>query len=148
MTKTVIWGIIVLAVTITAGIFAFIPIQEASSAAGGNPAQLVRDNIIITAGNGISLSGGDRIVLVDNAGSGGTSDVEVTWRFNTADCMVQTFDGSTFTALNNDGAFGGNPGHADASGVESVVLTNIPTMTCALSGSNHFVTVSTVGSSP
>ena len=139
MTKTTILGIAVAAVLVT-GLIAFIP-----EAISDPKVSKERDNTTVTS---ITLQNTQRMVLVDNAGAGGTSDVEVTWRFNPAWCQIQTFDGTTFTALGNDGAFGGNPAHGDAFAVESVVLVGINAANaCVLNpASGHFVTVSTIGS--
>jgi len=140
MTKTIILGISVAAVLI-AGLYAFMP---AASSDEPNTSE-ERDNVIV---NSITLADGVRMVIVDNAGIGGTSDVEVTWRFNPNWCAIQTFDGTTFTTLGNDGAFGGNPAHGDASHVQAVTLIGIdPNNPCVINPAlGHFVTVSTVGS--
>jgi len=139
MSKLAITSILVAAILV-AGMFAFMPVEKVSTQ-GGGPA---RDNVIV---HSITLTSPQRMVIVDNAGIGGTSDVEVTWRFNPAVCRVQVFDGTTFTNLANDGAFGGNPAHADSIDVEAVVLTAInATAACTIDPTiGQFVTVSTVG---
>ena len=151
MTKTVILGIAVAAVLI-AGLIAFTPIQEASSQGrGSNP--LERDNTTVTT---ITLASPQRLVLVDNAGIGGTSDVEVTWRFNPTNCGLNRVDTpagvitlSTFSPAGDDGALGGNPAHNDEKNVKGIVLFAKSGMTCTLNPANgEFVTVSTIASGP
>ena len=142
MNKTTILGITIAAALI-AGLLAFIPAPQVSSQATD---ATERDNTTITK---IKLEKGLRLVLVDNAGIGGTSDVEVTWRFDTSECMVQTSidNGANFTPLGNDGVFGGNPAHGDVPMVDVVLLTTQPNKDCELDpGKGEFVTVSTVGS--
>ena len=139
MTNTTILGIAVAAVLVT-GLIAFMP-----EAISDPKVSKERDNVIV---NSITLQNTQRMVIVDNAGAGGTSDVEVTWRFNPNWCQIQTFDGTTFTPLGDDGAFGVNPAHGDAFNVESVVLVGIdPSNACVINpAQGHFVTVSTIGS--
>jgi len=111
-----------------------------------------RDNITISE---IKLISPQKLVLVDNAGSGGTSDVEVTWRFDPQTCVVQWLPfganpaiAGNWMAFANDGAFGLFAAHADAAPVEAVALSAVDGATCKLvPRSGHFVTVSTVGSS-
>ena len=170
MTKTVIWGTIVLAVTITAGIFAFIPIQEASSAAGGNPSQLVRDNIVVTglstpASTGAPIVGA--IVLLDNAGIGGTSDVEVTWTkpfTDGLDCRLITVGGTpsatpgqafgAFDILGDDTAFSTGAGvtsvaHNDVIGTQAILLVDFSVdVSDGCSLGTDYVSITTVASNP
>jgi len=106
----------------------------------------VRDNVNVL---NIKLENGQRMVLVDNAGIGGTSDVEVTWRFDPTECRVQKLDGAGITDMASDAAFGFNPAHRDATGVDAVLLTTQPGETCEIdSDDGEFVTVSTVGALP
>jgi len=116
-----------------------------------------RDNTTLK-GN-LKIASGDRIVLVDNAGIGGTSDVEVTWKFSDSDCKVVTFGGAIGaggagggaaalggTLLTDDAAYAGNPPHADVVGTNAI-LVSAETGVCKLVANNgDFVTVSTVGS--
>lgn len=96
------------------------------------------------------------MVLVDNAGIGGTSDVEVTWRFDATKCQLARVDGTapsiTITPFGNDGALSGVPGapaHNDEAGVDAIVLTTQSGQTCTINPARgEFITVSTVGSSP
>ena len=150
MTKTVIWGTIVLAVTImTAGILAFMPLDEASSAGAtrGNPT--VRDTVTIDS---ITLVDGEAMVLVDNAGIGGTSDVEIVWRFANSNCEIRKLDSSGLSGpMSDDGAFVSvDPtlAHRDATNIDAIILFGI-TGGCEISADDsRFVTVSTVASSP
>jgi len=170
MTKTVIWGTIVLAVTITiAGIFAFNPIQEASSAPAGIPF-LVRDNIVVTGLTTPASTTGPivvgAIVLLDNAGIGGTSDVEVTWTkpfTDTADCKLITVGGTPSTSpgtafgfpiLGNDAAFSTGAGvtsvaHNDVTGTNAILLVDAGIDSgggCSLG--TDYVSITTVASGP
>ena len=145
MTKTIFLGIAMTA-AFMAGLLLLMPAQQAIT-------QLFdvteRDNTTITK---IKLEKGQRMILVDNAGIGGTSDVEVTWRFDTTECMIQTSidNGATFQPLVNDGVFGiapPNPAHGDVPMVDVVLMTTQPNKDCELDpGKGEFVTVSTVGS--
>jgi len=141
MTKSILLGLII-GVVLMAGLFVIMPLEEASAKP---KVSKERDNVIV---NSITLQNTQRMVIVDNAGIGATSDVEVTWRFNPNWCQIQTFDGTTFTPLNTDTAYGLNPAHGDAFDVEAVVLVGISsTDDCVINPDlGHFVTVSTVGS--
>ncbi len=114
---------------------------------------------MILKGN-LKIASGDRVVLVDNAGIGGTSDVEVTWRFSDPDCRVVTIGGIIGNPLSNGGpaaivgtlllddlAFAGNPPHADVAGTDAI-LVSAETNVCKLVANNgDYVSVSTVGAS-
>ena len=140
---------ILAATLMVAGIFAFMPVQRAqtvhTSIAAGE-----RDNVIV---NSITLTAGQVMVIVDNAGIGGKSDVEVTWRFDPTKCQLARVDGTppniTITPFGNDNALGGNPAHSDQTGVDAVVLTTQAGQTCAINPTNgQFITVSTVKGIP
>ena len=147
MTKTIFLGITISAVLIT-GLLAFIPAPQVYSGATDTTE---RDNTTITK---IKLEKGQRLVLVDNAGTPATSDVEVTWRFDGTECGLNTFTTtgtamvlSPFSPPGDDMAFAGNPAHNDEIGVDGVVLITKPDKDCELDpGKGEFVTVSTVGS--
>jgi len=160
MTKTTILGIAIAAVLIT-GLTAFI--QEASSGAGGTTE---RDNTTVTGletpKSTSSLVGA--IVLLDNAGIGGTSDVEVTWTapFSDSDCRLVTVGGVPSASpgtdvkgnaiLGNDMVFmtalGYKVAHNDVMGTQAILLIDntVGGGECKLG--KDFVTISTVGSSP
>jgi hypothetical protein len=152
MNKIVIPTILA-ATVLVAGFVAYLPVQKAqtvhtflANVIAGNIAASVRDNTTVTNITNVGATG-TRMILLDNAGIGTTSDVEITWRFSDDDCQVQVFDGVTFIAQANDGAFGGNPPHADFAGAEAVALVSIAGTAgdgCTLAGGD-FVTVSTVG---
>jgi len=168
MNSRAIWATIVLAVTITAaGIFAFSPIQEASSAAGGNPAQLVRDNMVITGPLTTGASTGalvGAVVLIDNAGIGGTSDVEVTWTapFSDGQCRLVTVGGTPSATpgldlagnaiLGNDMVFmtalGYGVAHNDVKGTQAILLVDTVVGGGGCSLGNDFISISTVASGP
>jgi len=151
MTKTIILGIVV-AAAFVAGMFAFMTVNQASAGAGSIGEDATeRDNTTVTD---IKLKNGQRLVLLDNAGIGGTSDVEVTWRFDSTECGLNRVDTpagivlSPFSPAGDDGALGGNPAHNDEFAVKGIVLFAKPGETCELKGKKgEFVTVSTVGSS-
>jgi len=166
MNSRAIWATIVLAVIITtAGILAFTPIQEAIATISTE-----RDNTTVT---GLSTpktpSTGlvGAVVLLDNGGIGGTSDVEVTWTapFTDSECRLVVVAGAGFTIsaspgsdpngnpiLGNDMVFmaglGYKVAHNDITGAEAILLIDITAGTgngCNLG--KDFVTISTVGSS-
>jgi len=113
----------------------------------------IRDNVIV---HDISLEENERLIIVDNAGIGGTSDVEVTMRSEDDDdtCTIQITDGVAWTDLaladfpvTTVGEVN-VPQHGDASGVEAVSLFG-GSDGCDLSvDDGEYVAVSTVGSSP
>ncbi len=143
----------ILAVTIAAaGIFAFISLEKTAAAPSANPLgnPLTTSNLLV---GGITLSSGQLMVLIDNAGIGGKSSVEITWRFASADCQLVRVDGTapslTLTPISDDGALGGNPAHSDQASLDALVLTNQSGMTCTIDpSSGQYISVSTVGSSP
>jgi len=143
MNKLAITSILATTILI-AGIFAFTPIQQASTLLPSTE----RDNVIV---HSIKLTDGQIMVIVDNAGIGGTSDVEVTWRFDPSECKLARVDGTppaiVVTPITNDGALSGNPAHSDQTGVDAIVLTTQAGQTCKIDpNKGEFVTVSTVGS--
>ena len=111
----------------------------------------VRDNVDV---ENIKLKQGQYRVIVDNAGIGETSDVEITWSFNERNCVVIAAGdvaGSFGTvALVDDGAFSvgaGIPvGHNDVKFAEAILLTVAPDARhCGInSDKGEFVAVSTV----
>ena len=153
MTKTKITAIITATVLVVGSLYIGSNVLPALGGGGnGCPGVCpifepqVRDNVNVL---NIKLENGQRMVLVDNAGIGGTSDVEVTWRFDPTECRVQKLAGGMITDMATDTAFGFNPAHADAMGVDAVLLTTQPGETCEIdSDDGEFVTVSTVGALP
>ena len=115
----------------------------------------VRDNVDV---ENIKLKQGQFRVIVDNAGIGATSDVEITWNFKEKDCVViaaGTVGGSFGTVgLVDDGAFSvgaGVPvGHNDVKFVEAVLLgVATDAKHCKIdSNKGEFVAVSTVAMGP
>jgi hypothetical protein len=136
-------------VVLVAGIFAVMPIEKAATVHDTFRGS-IRDNVIV---NSITLTPGQIMVIVDNAGIGGRSDVEVTWRFDPTQCQLARVDGTppniTVTPFGNDGALGGNPAHSDQQNVDAIVLTTQEGQTCAINPAlGQFITVSTVAASP
>jgi len=166
MNKFVIPTILV-GIVMIGGIFAFIPVDKATTVHTfivgqilddvgpqfttivGTVESSVRDNTTVTH----IILDDKRLVLVDNAGIGGTSDVEMTWRFDGTKCGLNTFTTTgaamvlaPFTPSGDDGDFAGNPAHNDETGVDGVVLFSKPGMICVIDPTlGEFVTVSTVG---
>ncbi len=114
--------------------------------------RVVRDNTTFKG----PFTTGTAVVLVDNAGIGGTSDVEVTWSLSDDECRVATLNGTIssggdggasgiLTLLQDDGAFGGLANHADVSMSEAILLLS-HFGTCNMLA-DEYVTVSTVGAS-
>jgi len=146
MSKGILLGLTITAI-IVAGLFAFSPAQEASSA---RSTPLERDNTTVTD---ISVLTGQKLVLVDNRGIGGLSEAEVTWIFNPDNCLVQMLPvgkdpsvGTDWRPMANDGAFGTFAGHADTPfPVEAIALSPVGGNTCTLNpATGEYVTVSTV----
>jgi len=111
-----------------------------------------RDNTTV---HSIKLVGTQTMVIIDNAGIGGTSDVEVTWKFDPTKCVLKAagvgLSGFTTAALANDGAFTGlgiPVAHDDATHLEALLLAAVDDGRCTVSpGKGEFVTASTIGSS-
>ena len=124
-----------------------------NTADAAKPSTLVRDNTTFKAP--FNLDAFATIVLVDNAGIGGTSDVEVTWKLSDTECRVVTFGGTISDSgdggdsntagrlLTNDGAFGALASHADVSGTNAILLVS-EDGACEMLA-DEYVTVSTVG---
>jgi hypothetical protein len=146
--KKIVIPTILAATVLVAGFVAYLPVQKAQTVhtfladiITGNVeaivAASVRDNIIVEEANLFNVT--DRMVILDNAGIGSTSDVEITWRFGgDADCRIGVIlgAGGVISAspgpapgggvlAGDDGAFGGNPPHADATNVEAVFIINV-----------------------
>ena len=142
MTKTVILGIAVAAVLVT-GLIAFMP-----EAISDPKVSEERDNVNVLH---MTLEYPQIMVIVDNAGIGGTSDVEMVWRFDSTKCMLLVATapapGLGLVVVAPDGALGADPAHADAFGVDAVVLAAKTGKICIIDPDmGEFVTVSTVGS--
>jgi len=154
MTKTIILGIAAAAVLI-ASLIAFIP-----EAISDQKVSTVRDNTTVTGLTTPATAGGivGAIVLLDNAGIGGTSDVEVTWTgpFTDPDCRLVTLGGSPSASpgpglvgdiLGNDGAFAGTTvAHNDVAGTDAILLIDQGATGDGCTLGDDFVTLSTVGS--
>jgi len=154
MTKTIILGIAVAAVLVT-GLIAFIP-----EAISDPKVSKERDNTTVTGlttpATTATVVGA--IVLLDNAGFGGTSDVEVTWTgpFTDPDCRLVTLGGSPSASpgpgpigviLGNDGAFAGTTvAHNDVSSTDAILLVDKDATSDGCSLGSDFITISTVGS--
>ena len=154
MTKTILLATVV-AVTIL-GLSAASMVFNNSVLADeeGSDHTLVRDNVDV---ENIKLEEGQFRVLVDNAGIGTTSDVEITWVFDPENCVVIAagVTGTTFGTipLVNDGAFQavGVPivGHNDVKHAEAILLTAAGGNDCEIeSDEGQFVAVSTVAIAP
>jgi len=161
MTKTIIWATIVLAVTImTAGILAFVPIEQAVATVSTE-----RDNTTVTGLTTPRTTSTvvGAVVLLDNFGIGGTSDVEITWTapFTDSECRLVFVSGTSTapggTGPNGFGTIVGNDmvltnlgtsvAHNDITGVDAILLVDNTVGTgngCNLG--KDFVTISTVGS--
>ena len=146
---------ILAATVLVAGIFALMPVDKASTVHTAIQAA-VRDSNTVTD---TSLTVGQRLVLLDLAGTGSTSDVEVTWRFADGDCRVETIGGTIqppgvsggagtlvgSLILQDDAAFGGNPPHADVNDSNGIFLEAV-VGTCDMThAAGAFVTVTTIG---
>ncbi len=115
----------------------------------------VRDNVDV---ENIKLKQGQFRVIVDNAGIGATSDVEITWSFNEDKCVViaaGTIGGSFGTVgLVDDGAFSvgaGVPvGHNDVEYAEAILLgVAADAKHCKINpNKGEYVSVSTVAMGP
>ena len=157
MTKTIFLGIAMTA-AFMAGLLLLIPIQQAIAPPMLGEDQTERDNTTVTH---IEVEDPQKLILVDNRGIvgtglvSGTSDVEVTWRFDPEECRVEWLplgldpsDGGDWVPFANDGAFGVFAAHDDALNVEAVALSAKEDKCKLDPGHGEFVTVSTVASSP
>jgi len=160
MTNTTILTIAVAAVLITS-LIVFSPFQEASSGAG---VTTERDNTTVTGLETPKTTSSKvgAIVLLDNFGIGGTSDVEVTWTapFSDSDCRLVFVGGASSapggpgpngfgTIIGNDGVLTGlgtSVAHNDITGVDAILLVDNTVGGGACMLGKDFVTISTVGS--
>ena len=118
------------------------------------PEGFVRDNVNV---HSIKLEEGQFMVIIDNAGIGGTSDVEVTWRFDPTKCVLIAagFDITgmfTTVPLGNDMAFAtvGVPSvaHDDIVHLEALLLGTVDDQACEIKPDDgNFITASTIASS-
>jgi len=111
----------------------------------------VRDNLFVTD---VHLMDGQVMVLLDNAGIGGSSDVEVTWRLDDKKCLLlytltDVAAGLSLTPFVDGGALGGNPAHQDLTGVEAIALTTQEKKNCHVNPTQgEYIGISTIGSTP
>jgi len=111
----------------------------------------VRDNLFVTD---VHLKDGQVMVLLDNAGIGGSSDVEVTWRIDDKKCLLlytltDVGAGLTLTPFVDGLELGGNPAHQDLTGVEAIALTTQEKKNCHVNPTlGEYIGISTIGSTP
>ena len=144
-TKSILLLVFV-AIAFVAGTLASVAIVDADGDGGKGNVSEERDNLFIT---GITAGNGQLIVLVDNAGIGGTSSVELTCRFP-SECALVRVDGTApnlaLTVLADGGELGGDPHHTDQKNVAAIVLKGNGG-TCTLDPSaGEYISISTVGS--
>ena len=140
---------ITISIAIFAGAITLVNLNPAIAGIGTID-QTERDNLLLTE---TKLKNGQIMVLVDNAGIGQTSDVELTWRFDPNKCQLNVATapapGLSPVVITDDGALGGNPAHRDWSAAEAVFLTTQPGEDCKIKpGKGEYISVSTVGSDP
>ena len=144
MTKTIL--ILAIAAAFVAGTLASTTMIEATEKNKPTVTE-ERDNLFITD---VSADIGQNVVLLDNAGIGGTSSVELTWRLP-HNCGLIRVDGTaptlTFTPIIDGGELGGNPSHSDQSNIGALVLTAVEGDPCLVqSTGGNYISISTVGS--
>jgi len=128
-----------------------IPLLEGIETTVNNIEPSVRDNLFVTD---VHLKDGQVMVLLDNAGIGGSSDVEVTWRLDETKCqllytLTDVTAGLTLTPFVDGGELGGNPAHEDLSGVEAIALTTQEKKNCHVNPTQgEYIGISTIGSTP
>ncbi len=148
MTKKILLGTIV-AITILGLSIASVALNN-DVEAGAIVRDPIRDNVDVEK---ILLKNGQFRVIVDNAGTGGTSDVEITWNFNPKACVVIAagdVGGFGTIELVDDDAFGslGIPvGHNDVDFAEAILLgVKGDAPACGINPvRGEFVEVSTIG---
>ena len=124
MTKLTI-PVILAATIMVAGLFAFAPVEQASTVHTSGVNTSVRDTVSLTFDEDYLILTGDAMVLMDFAGIGGTADVEVVWRIADGACDPATLTGGATTDLTPDGAFDGVDDtllHDDANDVDAVLI--------------------------
>jgi len=128
-----------------------IPLLEGIETTVNNIEPSVRDNLFVTD---VHLKDGQVMVLLDNAGIGGSSDVEVTWRLDETKCLLlytltDVGAGLTLTPFVDGGALSGNPAHQDQTGVEAIALTTQEGKNCHVNPTQgEYIGISTIGSTP
>jgi hypothetical protein len=152
--KKIVIPAVLAATILVAGMFALMPVQKASTIHSGltsGTAAVSRDNQVITD---IALGANERMIILDNAGIGGVSDVEVTARLPGAGtCTVQTIaQGAGAWVAMALGPFPvaavGEllvPVHGDQANVEAVSIFGGGTGCALAASSNEYVSLSVVG---
>ncbi len=162
MTNTKHWlSIVAIAAVLIAGSLVVSPIAIADDDDDDdNENNVVRDNTTI---HSIKLKHPQTMVIIDNAGIGGTSDVEVTWKFDPTKCVLLAAGVGlssppiAVVPLANDGALTVPllplpvpvpVAHDDIDNLEALLLTAAEGKTCKINpNKGEFVTASTIGSS-
>jgi len=117
----------ILATTVlVAGMFAFMPIEKASTihtSLGGGKNTV---DLLFTGGAAL-IPAGSHIVLVDNMGTGPTVSAEITWEIADAACEVRTVTGGVLSAALTDDAaldvlLDASINHRDVANVDGILL--------------------------
>lgn len=152
--KKIVIPAVLAATILVAGMFAFMPVQKASTVHTGlssGVSAITRDNVSI---HDVTLAANERLIVIDNAGIGGVSDVEVTARLPAGStCTVETIASGAgvwvpMVLVPFPVAAGGEasvPGHADQANVEAVSIFGGATGCNLTAGPSDYVSVSTVG---
>jgi plastocyanin len=90
-------------------------LQGGPAQAAWNPGELVIDY-------GVSLSDGERFVVVDAEAVGGKFTADLLWQMDPVGCRVQALADREWTNIREDGAFRGRPAHVRTPLVEALAL--------------------------
>ena len=153
MTKTILLATIAAVMVLGLATASVVINNNVEAGVGGDMRTPVRDNVDV---ENIKLKNGQVRAIVDNAGIGATSDVEITWWFNPEKCVVIAagdVGGFGTVELVNDGAFtdAGIPvGHNDVKWAEAILLgVKGDAKECKIdSKKGEYVAVSTVAMGP
>jgi len=111
-------------------------LQGGPAQAGWNPGELVIDY-------GVSLSDGERLIVVDTDAVGSTFTADLLWQMDSLACRAQALADREWTDVRDDGAFRGRPAHARTPMIEALALVAEKGQRCEIgSKEGEFLTVS------
>lgn len=116
--------------------------SQAEAKVGWSPADIVLDF-------GMDIEPGDRQVIVTQAEVGHFFHVDIIWRLNPDDCLIQILPGgeeraqAIWQTIGDDLLFKGNPAHADAGNIQSLAIKAQEGKPCRMNAKlDEFIVVS------
>jgi plastocyanin len=120
-----------------AAIGLLLSLQGGPAQAGWNPGELVIDY-------GVSLSDGERLIVLDTDAMEGKFTADLLWQMDPVTCRAQVLADREWADVRDDGMFRGRPAHARTPIVEAVALVAEKGQYCEIGAkTGEFLTVST-----